>query len=115
VAQLFDLAAVGVVEVLDALLSVRAFKLNVCSGGFALGGQRRQVASQLRCRLPSTIQVSSGSPKLALHLLYRCLAAICALRFCLGAALGCASTPFCLGPALLLSVGPFDRCIMLLL
>jgi hypothetical protein len=114
-AQLVDLAAVGVVEVLHALLSMGAFKIHVCSGGLALGGQRCQGAAQVGCHHTSSVKVCPGSRKLALHLLDRCVTAIGTLRLRLCAALGRASTPFSLGPGLLLSLGSLDHRITLLL
>lgn len=92
-AQLVDLAAIGVVEVFDALLSMGAFKLHVCSGGLALGGQRCQVAAQLGCHLTSAVQIGPGSRKLALRRFDCCFAAIGTLRLRLCAALGRAGTP----------------------
>ena len=93
VAQLVDLAAIGVVEVFDALLSMGAFKLHVCSGGLTLRSQLCQVAAQVRRRLTSTVQVGPDSRKLAPHLFDCCFAAIGTLRLRLGATLGHAGTP----------------------
>ncbi|MBT2513173.1 hypothetical protein [Arthrobacter sp. ISL-30] len=89
-----DLAAAGVVEVLDALLSMGTFKLQISSGGIALSGQRCQVAAQVGCHLTGTVQIGPGIRKLALHLLDRCFAAIGPLRIRLSAALGRPALPF---------------------
>ena len=115
VAELLDLAAVGVVEVVNALLSMRAFKLHICPRGVAFSGQDCQVTAQISCSLTDTIQIHTGSRKLALQFLDRSLAAVCTFRFRLGTALGRTGTPFRLGPGLLLSLTPPDRRIKLLL
>jgi hypothetical protein len=115
VAQLLDLAAIRVVEVLHSLLSMGAFTLNVGSGSFPLGGHCCQVAAQLSHRLAEALMVGADNLELALSLFGSSVCAVGSHLLSFGATLGGACTLLCFGTGLLLPLRPFCRDVTFLL